>query len=130
MQARAALFSASGALSPGKAGIVNAEQCEREIADARTPLLLDVFATWCGPCKMIAPQLEELAGRLGERARVAKLDSDQAPELSTKLGVQGLPTLVFFRGGVEVHRLEGVPAQKDGIEQLVQQHLLDPGASL
>lgn len=118
VKARAALFSASGALTPGAVGFVDEEQCEQELADARTPLLLDVFATWCGPCKMIAPWLEDAAAKLGERARVAKLDSDEAPELSTELKVAGLPTLIFMRDGEEVYRLEGVPAQQRDFEKL------------
>ncbi len=123
MQARAALFSASGALSPGQAGVVTAEQCQQELADARTPLLLDVFATWCGPCKMLAPQLEAIAAKMGGRARVAKLDSDGAPELSSQLRVEGLPTLIFVRGGQEVYRLEGMPNEPSALEALVEQHL-------
>lgn len=128
-KARAALFSASGALTPGGVGVVDEEQCEQELADARTPLLLDVFAEWCGPCKMIAPWLKEVAGKLGERARVAKLDSDDAPELSTELKVSGLPTVIFMRDGNEMYRLEGVPATQAEFEKLVEKHLLD-GASL
>ena len=128
-KARAALFSASGALTPGGVGIVDEEQCELELADARTPLLLDVFAEWCGPCKMIAPWLEGVAGKLGERARVAKLDSDEAPELSTELKVSGLPTIIFMRDGKEAYRLEGVPASQREFEKLVEKHLLD-GSSL
>lgn len=123
LQARAAVFSASGAISPGRVGAVDAAQCDLELADSRTPLLLDVFATWCGPCKLIAPQLEVISAKLGARARVAKLDSDLAPELSTRLRVEGLPTLIFMRDGQEVHRLAGVPGQEGALEALVEQHL-------
>ena len=87
-------------------------------------MLLDVFATWCGPCKMIAPMLEKCAAELGEQARFAKIDSDLAPALSNELRVQGLPTLVFYREGKEVHRLEGAPQTADQMLQLCRQYLL------
>ena len=123
LEARAALFSRSGALLPGVVGKINGEQCRQEMADARTPLLLDVYATWCGPCKMIAPMLESLASKLGSRARVAKLDSDAEEAVSSELRVQGLPTLIFFKDGREVHRLEGVPPGVGALEQLVLDHM-------
>ena len=122
-QARSALFSRSGGLEPGKARVLSGAQLALEIEDDRTPMLLDVYATWCGPCKMIAPQLEEIAASLGSRARVAKLDSDLESEMSTTLRVQGLPTLIFYRGGKEVKRVEGVPGGKDALEALVSEHL-------
>lgn len=121
--ARSALFSRSGALSPGAVGVVDAEQLMSEMADDRTPMVIDVFATWCGPCKLISPMLESLATTAGERCRFAKLDSDDNPELSTELRVAGLPTLIFMKGGAEVHRLEGVPGNKAALEQLANQYL-------
>ena len=72
--ARAALFSRSGALAPGFARELSEEELRTEMVDDRTPIIVDVFATWCGPCKLLAPQLEELAAQMGERVRVAKLD--------------------------------------------------------
>ena len=121
--AQSALFSSSGVLSPGKVGLVDGEQLQQEMADARTPLLVDVFATWCGPCKLIAPQLEAIAAKAGERLRIAKLDSDEEPELSTELRIAGLPTLIFLKGGQEVHRLEGVPGNAAALEGLVNEYL-------
>lgn len=123
LKARAALFSRSGLLTPGQVATLDAEALRTELADARSPLLLDVFATWCGPCKLIAPQLEALAAKLGERARVVKLDSDLHPELSTELKVAGLPTLIFYREGAEVDRLEGVPGGRGELEQMACQKL-------
>uniref|UniRef100_A0A7S0IW23 Thioredoxin n=1 Tax=Calcidiscus leptoporus TaxID=127549 RepID=A0A7S0IW23_9EUKA len=99
----------------------------KEMQDGSTPLVLDVFATWCGPCKLLAPQLDQLAAELGTACRFAKLDSDAEPQLSTELRVQGLPTLVFFQGGgaqlAEAHRVEGVPGNAAALRQLVQRHL-------
>lgn len=125
--ARAALFSSSGALEPGSARSLNAEQLRQEMQDGRTPMLLDVYATWCGPCKLLAPQLEQLAAELGSSCRVAKLDSDAEPQLSTELNVAGLPTLIFLRGDgsqlSEAFRVEGVPGNAAALRQLVVQHL-------
>jgi thioredoxin 1 len=121
--AKSALFSRSGALTPGQASVVTAEQLRIEMQDDRSPLLIDVFATWCGPCKLIAPMLSSLADKLGSEVRVAKLDSDAHADLSTELRVAGLPTLIFMRDGKEVHRLEGVPGNAAALEQLAMQHL-------
>ncbi|EED87900.1 hypothetical protein THAPSDRAFT_264663, partial [Thalassiosira pseudonana CCMP1335] len=62
-------------------------------------ILLDVYATWCGPCQFLTPQLEMLAEELGPAVRILKLDSDKYPRLASLLKVQGLPTLVYFDGG-------------------------------
>jgi thioredoxin-like negative regulator of GroEL len=76
---------------------------------------------------MLAPELEKLASRLGETVRVAKLDSDAEPQLSSELRVQGLPTLVFYRPRegklAECHRVEGMPGGVNALEALVKQHL-------
>jgi len=121
--ARSALFSRSGALVPGVAREVTAEQLLIELEDTRTPLVVDVFATWCGPCKLMAPQLDALAASAGERVRVAKLDSDAHSKLSTELQVHGLPTVIFYSNGKEVHRLEGMPPGKDALKDLASQYL-------
>ena len=103
--------------------MVDGDQCLAELADARTPMILDVYATWCGPCKMIAPMLESIAAKAGDRLRIAKMDSDEEQELSTELKVAGLPTLIFVKGGEEVHRLEGVPGSEAALAGLVSQYL-------
>mmetsp|Transcript_5408 Transcript_5408/g.11783 ORF Transcript_5408/g.11783 Transcript_5408/m.11783 type:complete len:313 (+) Transcript_5408:69-1007(+) len=119
---RAANFSPSGALEPGKATDITDEQLDAEItraAETGTPLLLDVYATWCGPCQMMAPQLSAAAAELGEKVRVAKIDSDKYPEWASRLRVGGLPTvLVFDAEGKEVNRVEGA-LMKDGLLDLV-----------
>ena len=106
LMARAALFSASGAVEPGKVAQLDATQARAEMGDGRTPLIVDVFATWCGPCKLIAPMLDAVASKAGERCRVVKVDSDLEAELSSELRVAGLPTILFFRDGQEVHHVD------------------------
>lgn len=122
---RAKHFSPSGALEPGKVTDIDDDQLEVEInraEDAGTPLLLDVYATWCGPCQMMSPQLAAAASELGESVRVAKIDSDKYSQWAAKLRVGGLPTvLVFDSDGKEVNRVEGA-LMKDGLLDLVRPH--------
>lgn len=100
-------FSTSGLLVPGRVKEVTGAQLEVEIQDDASPLLVDVFATWCGPCQLMAPELEKAAKDLGMRARVVKLDSDKEPELASRLNIGGLPTVLVFKGGKELQRVEG-----------------------
>ena len=120
---KAANFSPSGALEPGRVADITDDQLEAEIeraGDIGTPLLLDVYATWCGPCKMMAPQLAEAAAELGDSVRVAKIDSDQYPDWASRLKVGGLPTiLVFDANGNEIERVEGA-LMKDGLISLAE----------
>merc|ERR1712224_784346 len=81
--AKAALFSVSGALEPGMASGISGNELEEELRDGSTPLLLDCYATWCGPCQMLAPQLSQLATDVGTRVRVAKIDTDAEPEMAS-----------------------------------------------
>lgn len=101
-------FSSSGRLRPGTVSKLNGAELTIELDQGSTPLLLDVYATWCGPCQMMAPHLEAAARSLGNRVRVAKLDSDEEPAWATKLRVGGLPTIILFdKQGQEVVRKEG-----------------------
>jgi thioredoxin 1 len=115
-RAVASVFSGTGLLTPGEVSELKASDVKAEIDHAGgSPLLLDVYATWCGPCQMIAPILKEIAAEQGDKLRVVKMDSDQNQALSSELRVNGLPTLVLFQNGNEVDRIEGAPTK----EQLV-----------
>ncbi|CAL6400009.1 unnamed protein product [Bathycoccus prasinos] len=89
----------SGSLSVVvKAGLVekmNAEQLEVAMADRSTPLVIDFYATWCGPCVLMSAELEKVKEQLGEAVRCIKVDTDEETELATQLGIEGLPTIVF-----------------------------------
>jgi len=71
------------------------------------PVIVDFWAPWCGPCKMVSPMLEKIAGELGEKLLVAKINTDENPEWANKYGVQGIPTILFVFGGKIVHRQVG-----------------------
>ena len=96
----------------GGARLIGADEFEQEVLRAAEPVLVDFFATWCGPCRALAPTLDELAGDLAGRARVVKLDVDQAPELAGRYAVSSIPCLVVFKGGQEVGRLVGAAPKR------------------
>ena len=72
---------------------------EKEVLQSTTPVLVDYWAEWCGPCKMIAPVLEDVAKQYAGRLTVAKLDIDANPGITSRFGIRGIPTLILFKGG-------------------------------
>lgn len=73
---------------------------QSDVLGAEGPVLVDFWAEWCGPCKMIGPALEEISDELGERVTIAKLNIDDNPEAPGKYGVRGIPTMILFKDGV------------------------------
>jgi thioredoxin 2 len=86
---------------------LNDETFARTIADAEVPVLVDFYADWCGPCKTMAPAVDEIARTYQGRALVAKLDTDRAQRAAGGFNIRGIPTTIVFKGGKEVARQTG-----------------------
>ncbi len=86
---------------------VTDEEFPQSVLESKLPVLVDFWATWCGPCRMIAPFVEEIARDYVGKAVVMKMDTDANPQTPMKYGIMGIPTLIFFKDGKEVDRLVG-----------------------
>lgn len=95
----------------------------KELIYGDTPVLVDFYANWCGPCKMQAPILEELSTEINNKARILKIDVDKNPGIASQYQVQGVPTLILFKKGSIVWRQSGV-ALKDKLASLIHQHAI------
>jgi len=93
----------------------------RNVINGEKPVLVDFFAPWCGPCKMMKPILHEIHQNMGEAVRILKLDVDKNPEVSNAFNISGVPTLILFKKGKIVWRQSGVMQAKQ-LQQIIQTH--------
>lgn len=85
----------------------------QNIIDSKTPVLVDFFADWCGPCKMLAPILKQVKDELGENVKIIKIDVDKNQLLASQYQVRGVPTMLLFKNGKQVWRQSGVVQKND-----------------
>ncbi|WP_342227884.1 thioredoxin TrxA [Rickettsiella endosymbiont of Rhagonycha lignosa] len=101
---------------------LNDTSFEKEVLQASSPILVDFWAEWCGPCKMISPILEELATKYLGKIKIAKLNVDENPNTPAKYGVRGIPTLILFKDGKALETKVGA-LSKSQLETFLDKHL-------
>ncbi|MCH9683111.1 MAG: thioredoxin [Deltaproteobacteria bacterium] len=94
-----------------------------EVIDSDLPVLVDFWATWCGPCRALAPHVEAVAHDFAGQLKVVKLDIDNNPKTPADFGIRGVPTLLVFKGGELVDKMVGNPGKKSAITDLVAKHV-------
>jgi thioredoxin 1 len=99
-------------------GKVSDSDFEKEVLHATGPVVVDFWAEWCGPCRMIAPALDEIAGAMGDKVKIVKLNVDESPKTASKYGVMSIPTLMIFKGGEMASRQVGA-APKAKLQQWI-----------
>lgn len=86
---------------------------EKEVTSSHIPVLVDFWAPWCGPCRMLSPVLDELAGELKDQVKIVKVNVDEEPELASKFGVMSIPTVIAFKQGKAVNKVVGFRSKDD-----------------
>lgn len=92
---------------------ITEQNFDTEVLQSAMPVVVDFWADWCGPCKMMAPQFQQAARLLEPRVRLAKVDTEAEPQLGARYGIRSIPTLVLFRGGSELARQSGALGAQD-----------------
>ncbi len=111
------------ALFDGRPVELTADTFDRHVSRGDLPVVVDFWAPWCGPCKSMAPAYAQAASKLEPRVRLAKLDTDQAPDISARYGIRAIPTLIIFRGGKEIARQAGAMGGADIIRWIQSANL-------
>lgn len=106
----------------GNVAEINDQNFESEVLNSDQPVLVDFWAPWCGPCKMLAPTIDELAGEYAGRVKVGKVNTDEARQVAIQHQIQSIPTLILFKGGQVVERTMGAQP-KQMIANLLNKHV-------
>ncbi len=105
----------------GKALTFTDDSFEEDVLNSDKPVLVDFWAEWCGPCRMVGPVVEELAGEYEGKAKIGKVDVDNNPEISTKYGIRSIPSLLIFKNGEVVDQIVGAVPKAQLKKQLEAQ---------
>ena len=105
-----------------KPQVVSDQSFEQEVLKSDTPELVDFWAVWCGPCRMVAPVLEEIANEQADKVKIAKLDVDANPITAGRFGVRSIPTMILFKNGREAQRMVGY-MPKERLLQQIRPHI-------
>lgn len=97
---------------------ISSENFEKEVLNSNQPVLVDFYADWCGPCKMMAPTIEKLAEELQGKAKVGKINVDENQDLAMKYNIMSIPTIIIFKDGKESKRLVGVRDKNELLNEL------------
>lgn len=100
---------------------VSGDSFEKDVLQSEKVVLVDFWAQWCGPCRMMLPVVEALAAEYGQRATVAKLNVDESPSIAQRYNVRSIPTLILFKDGKEVERVVGTTS-KESLARLIDKH--------
>ena len=95
---------------------------EKEVLQAAQPVLVDFWAAWCAPCRMLEPTVDAVAEKYAANARVVKVNVDENPSISQRYGIKGIPTLILFKGGKEEERVVGATS-KDAISRMIEKYV-------
>lgn len=96
---------------------ISSENFKEEVLNSKTPVLIDFYADWCGPCKMMSPIIDEIAGELQEKAKVGKINVDENQDLAIEYNVMSIPTIIIFKEGKPVKTFVGVRSKSEILEE-------------
>jgi thioredoxin 1 len=95
---------------------------EKDVLQSTKPVLVDFWAAWCAPCRMLAPTIDAIAEQFGDSAQVVKVNVDDSTSTAQRYGIKGIPTLILFNGGKEVERVVGATS-KESISRMIEKHV-------